>query len=209
MAGDRSTRTTKAAHATSVDTREFCVTPAEPGRVWPRSASTRAAARQPLGGQPTSPETGPESCAGECALGTQPAVKRLKPKFAECQKAIVGGIGAITAAVVPLSPFLPGSIAHLIAAAVALMTGFATYLTKNATQAAAVEPMAQAVPESPPQIVLDQLPASAPARHTAPVLAGLALIVGGAVLAGRHTERHSRCVTPFTLLPPGSIASGR
>jgi hypothetical protein len=91
---------------------------------------------------------------------------------------------------------------------VALMTGFATYLTKNATQASAVEPMAQAVPESPPQIVLDQLPAGAPARHTAPVLAGLALIVGGAVLAGRHTERHSRCVTPFTLLP-GSVASGR
>jgi hypothetical protein len=204
MAGDRSTHTIKAAHATSVDTREFCVTPAESGRAWRRSASTRAAARQPLGGQPTSPEAGPTYCA----LGTQPEVKPLKLKFAECQKAVVGGIGAITAAVVPLSPFLPGSIAHLIAAAVAVMTGFATYLTKNATQAAAVEPLPHAVPESPPQVVLDQLPASASARRTAPVLAGFALIVGGAVLAGRHTERHSRCVTPFTLLS-GSVASGR
>jgi hypothetical protein len=209
MAGDRTTRTTKAARATSVDTREFCVTPVEPGRASRRSVSTVAAARQPLGGEPTSPEAGPKHCAGECALGTQPAVKRLKLKFAKCQKAIVGGVGAITAAVVPLSPFLPGSVAHLIAAAVAVMTGFATYLTKNATPAPAAEPSAQAVPASPPQTALAQLPSSAPARHTGPVVAGLALIVGGAVLAGRHTERHSRCVTPFTLLSPGSYSAGR
>jgi hypothetical protein len=37
----------------------------------------------------------------------------------------------------------------------------------------------------------------------------LALIVGGAVLAGRHTERHSRCVTSFGLLPPGGLSTGR
>jgi hypothetical protein len=209
MAGHRTTRTTKAARATSLDTREFCVTPVEPGRAPRRSASARAAARQPLGGQPTSPEAGPKYCAGECALGTQPAAKRLKLKFAGCQKAIVGGIGAVTAAVVPLSPFLPGGVAHLIAAAVAVMTGFATYLTKNVTQAAAAEPAAQAVPASPPQTAPAQLPGSAPARHTGPVLAGLALIVGGAVLAGRHTERHSRCVTPLTLLSPGSYSVGR
>ena len=206
MASDR---TTKAARATSVDTREFCVTPAEPGRASRRNASTRTVARQSLGGHPTSPEAGPKHCSGECALGTEPADKSLKLKFADCRKAVVGGIGAITATVVPLSPFLPGSVAHLIAAAVAVMTGFATYLTKNATQATAAESATQAVPASPPQTAPAQLPGSAPARHTGPVLAGLALIVGGAVLAGRHTERHSRCLTPFTLLPPGSYSAGR
>jgi hypothetical protein len=143
-------------------------------------------------------------------LQTPATGKRLKLKLAECRKAMIGGIGAITAAVVPLSPFLPATVTHWIAAAAAVMTGFVTYLAKNATPARVEKPPAQAGPESPPQDAPAQPPASPPpARHTGPVLAGLALIVGGAVLAGRHTERHSRCVTPFTLLTPGGFSAGR
>jgi hypothetical protein len=123
---------------------------------------------------------------------------------------MVGGIGAIAAAGAPLIPFLPASVTHVMAAALAVLTGFGTYLAKNTKQAGVEEPPAQAVPESPPQAALAQSPASPPAaRHTGPVLAGLALIVGSAVLAGRHTERHRRCVTPFTLLPPGGFSAGR
>ena len=118
---------------------------------------------------------------------------------------MIGGIGAITAAAVPLSPFLPSSMTHWIAAAVAVLTGFATYLTKNGAPIAAQEP-SQTVAELP-QNSHSEPPVSPPAaRHTGPVLAGLALLVGSAVLAGRHTERHSRCLT---LLPPGGFSVGR
>jgi hypothetical protein len=176
----------------TLDSREYCLTPAAPGRALRRAVGGTTAARRPY------------------SDSQAPAGKRLKLKLAECRKAMIGGIGAITAAMVPLSPFLPASMTHLIAAAAAVMTGFATYLAKNATPAQREKPPTEAEPESPTQDALAQTPASPPpARHTGPVLAGLALILGGAVLAGRHTERHSRCVTPFTLLPPGGFSAGR
>jgi hypothetical protein len=189
----------------SLDSRDFCLTPAAPGRPSRRTVGgTFAARRRPNDSRAR------QQCSGECALQTPATGKRLKLKLAECRKAMIGGIGAITAAVVPLSPFLPASMTHLIAAAAAVMTGFATYLAKNATPAQGEKPPTQAEPESPMQDALAQSPASPPpARHTGPVLAGLALIVGGAVLAGRHTERHSRCVAPFTLLPPRGFSAGR
>jgi hypothetical protein len=179
MAGER---------ATTVDSRGVCTAPVDPGRRLRRNASA------------TGQRLSSQQCSGECTLGTPSEGRRLKLKIAEYRKAMVGGIGAITAAAVPLSPFLPGGVAHWLAAAAAVLTGFATYLTKNATPAAVEKPAAQDIPASPPQDAPSQPPASPPARRTGPVLAGLALIVGGAVLAGRHTERHSRCVT---LLPHG------
>ena len=176
MAGER---------ATTLESREFCM--AEPSRASHRSAS----ARRPLGIDRT----------------TAAAPEGRRFSFAEYRKAMVGGIGAITAAAVPLVSFLPAGVGHWLAAAAAVLTGFATYLTKNDTPASAEESPTQAVPETPRPEALAQLPTSPPpARPTGPVLAGLALIVGGAVLAGRHSERHSRCVT---LLPPGGFSVGR
>lgn len=169
MAGER---------ATTLQSREFCLTP---GREPRRSGS----ARQPL-------------VIDRSATG---APEGRRGGFAEYRKAMVGGIGAITAAAVPLVSFLPAGVGHWLAAAAAVLTGFATYLIKNDAPSSAETPATQPVPvASPPRDAPAQLPASvAPARHTGPVLAGLALIVGGAVLAGRHSERHSRCVSPVWL----------
>lgn len=163
--------------ATTLQSREFCLTP---GREPRRSGS----ARQPLVIEP--PATG--------------ASEGSRRGFAEYRKAMVGGIGAITAAAVPLVSFLPAGVGHWLAAAAAVLTGFATYLIKNDAPSSAEPPATQPVPVASPHEALAQLPAGvAPARHAGPVLAGLALIVGGAVLAGRHSERHSRCVSPVWL----------
>lgn len=163
--------------ATTLQSREFCLTP---GREPRRSGS----ARQPLD-------------IDRSATGAPEGRRR---GFTEYRKAMVGGIGAITAAAVPLVSFLPAGVGHWLAAAAAVLTGFATYLIKNDAPSSAETTATQPVPASSPKEALAQLPASvAPARHTGPVLAGLALIVGGAVLAGRHTERHSRCVSPVWL----------
>lgn len=163
--------------ATTLQSREFCLTP---GREPRRSGS----ARRPLG-------------IDRSATGASDA-RQLG--FAEYRKAMVGGIGAITAAAVPLVSFLPAGVGHWLAAAAAVLTGFATYLIKNDAPSSAETPATQPAPVASPHEALAQLPAGvAPARHTGPVLAGLALIVGGAVLAGRHSERHSRCVSPVWL----------
>lgn len=169
--------------STSLESREFCLTP-----------TTRAARPRP---------------SSRPIAQLPPAGRPLRLKIAESRKAVVGGIGAIVSTVVPLSPFLPAGVTHWLAAAAAVLTGFATYLTKNSSPTAAADPPVQAVTESPPLKVLEEQPVVPPARHAGPVLAGLALVVGGAVLAGRHTERHSRCVTPFALLPPGGFPTGR
>lgn len=162
---------------TTLEPREFCLTP---GRAPRRSGS----ARQPLG-------------IVRSATGAPEGRRR---GFAEYRKALVGGIGAITAAAVPLASFLPASVGHWLAAAAAVLTGFVTYLIKNDAPSSAETPATQPVPVASPHEALAQLPASvAPARHTGPVLAALALVVGGAVLAGRHSERHSRCVSPVWL----------
>lgn len=169
--------------ATTLDSREFCM--AGPRRAPRRSALARRPANDPA---------------------TAGAPEATGWSFAEYRKAMVGGIGAITAAAVPLVSFLPAGVGHWLAAAAAVLTGFATYLIKNDAPASADRPSKPPVP-SPPQETQAQLPANPPsAAHTGPVLAGLALIVGGAVWAGRHSERHSRCIT---LLAPGGFSVGR
>jgi hypothetical protein len=45
-----------------------------------------------------------------------------------------------------------------------------------------------------------------PTEYRKALVSGIGAIT---VLAGRYTERHRRCVTPFALLPPGSFSVGQ
>lgn len=202
MAGDRSTQTTNAV-------REFCTAPCPTLR---RVGSTATEVRQ-AGGQKQSDGVRPHYSAGEGELAAQSVRPRLTlKKPAEYRKALVSGIGAITVVLVsltePLGGLLGATMTHWMAAGVAATTALATYFTKNAISPAVPEPPPQAVHALSAQSVPEPQSAGAPA-HNGVAIAGLALIVGGAVLAGRHTERHRRCVSRFALLPPGSFSVGQ
>lgn len=201
MAGDRSTQTTNAV-------REFC-TASDASRT-PRRVGSPATEVRQAGDQMQSDGVRPHYSAGDWELAAQSVRTRLKPKnLAEYRKALVSGIGAITVVLVsltePLGGLLGGTATHWMAAGVAATTALATYFTKNATSAVP-EPAPQAVQERSAQFVPEPPTAGAPARNTGAAIAGLALIVGGAVLAGRHTERHRRCVTLFIPPPPGGFS---
>jgi hypothetical protein len=132
-------------------------------------------------------------------------------RLATCRKALVTGIGAIAAVAVstkdPLGSFLPAGTTHWLAVGVALVTALATYLTTN-TNPSASAATARAKPESAATTLPDDKPpatASTPQIGTA--LAGLALVVGGAVWASLRRDRVSRQVVPLALLiRPSDVA---
>jgi hypothetical protein len=187
MAGDRSTQT-----ITTV--REYCAAAPDAGRPTRRGISTATApAQQATTGEP---------------MPVRPRVNLRKP--AEYRKALVSGVGAITVVLValtePLGGLLGAAATHWMTAGVAATTALATYFTKNAAPADAPGPPAELVQEPSTPSAAAPSPASPPTRSSGAAIAGLALIVGGAVLAGRHTERHRRCVTPFAYVPPGGFS---
>ncbi len=91
---------------------------------------------------------------------------------------------------------LPPGVTHWLATGVVFATAVATFLTKNAPPETSTEPATPTTIDEPAVV-------NPGARQMGLAMAGLAVVLGGAMLAGRNGRRKPDRVTPFAL-PQGS-----
>jgi hypothetical protein len=174
-------------------------------RTDPKTGKATRSSRQSIGGlSSAATPAGPrvvDAATHSTVVRARDVQRCIWRKIAEYKKAVVTGIGSSAAVLLavkePLGSLLPGFATHwMMAYAMAAATVYATYRATNA------KPEKPAEREVAAGTKTDELAAGESQPELGWALAGVAFVLGGAILARRNWGRRMQPVVPYTMLLP-------